>query len=177
MVFLLHFLRLSVGCLLLFGSYCFFVARPLMHKGTVAGTELLSHPFGAWPALGRGREGLRTGCAPRWLVAMEPAVMVRLADALTVLRLHSFHCTAPHHLLVLFHAQRSLGANAFRCTATDAPHLRSKRRASASHTTQRSTRHTQARSISLGHLHLQKCQQCNQNGEIYCRCVLRVFRC
>ena len=41
-VFLLHFHRLSVGCLLLFRRQRFLIARALVHEGPVVGTELLS---------------------------------------------------------------------------------------------------------------------------------------
>ncbi len=88
-VFLLHFHRLSVGCLLLFGHQRIFITRTLVHEGSVLSAELLSHPLGTGAPC-RGGERLRTGCALSRLVAVQPLVDVSLTD----------HCAVVGHPLV-----------------------------------------------------------------------------
>ncbi len=171
-IFLFHFHRLSVSCLLLFGRQRFLIAWSLVHKGSVVDTELLPHPLGAG-STGRGGEGLRTGCALRRLEVLQPSVVVQLADAAAVLCLHSLHCAAISDLHVLLLAQRSLHsatADAGR-TATDTPCLRRDHKPCEPHSTQRSTRAAYTQTFSLGHSRLQKSKPCNRNGEICSRAV------
>lgn len=166
---MLHFHRLGGGSRLFFGCHCLEVARSHVYKGSMMSAELLSHPCGTWHACGGGQR-LRTGCAHRRLVSVQPSVVMQLADVSTVLRLHSLHCAAPHHLQILLLTDRSLGADAFRA-ATDAPHLRIKRRASAPHSTQRSTRAAHTQSEEDLHTCIVIYEPCNQNGEICSRAV------
>ena len=111
-VFLFHFHRLSVCCLLLFGRQRFLIARALVHKCAVLSAELLSHPFGTCHAA-RGGEEPRTGCAPRWLVATEQFVhMFEAHLRSTIQHTSAIYCAATIGHELLFCTQCVPGASA-----------------------------------------------------------------
>ena len=104
-VFLFHFHRLSVNCLLLFGRPCTFVTWANVHKGAMLSAKFLSQPVGTRHAA-RGGEGLRTGCAPRWPVSVEPLVHMAFADDSTVVDDSLVDCASSSHQLSFFLCQR-----------------------------------------------------------------------
>ncbi len=95
-VFLFHFHRLSVGCLLLFGRQRFLIARALVHKGFVVRAELVSQLVGTRHAA-RGGERSRTGCAPHRLVPVQPLIGVPLTDDSGVIGHSLIDCASSSH--------------------------------------------------------------------------------
>ena len=169
---MLHFHRLSVSCLLLFGRQRFFIARALVHKGSVVSAEFLPHPLGAGAPC-RGGEGARTGCAPRWLVPVKPLVGMPFADDSTVVDDSLVDCASSSHQLPFFLCQR-LQCSAALLAAESAWPLQiacMHRSTHASHSTQRSTRAAHTRSEEDLHACILIYEPCKRNGEICSRAV------
>jgi hypothetical protein len=110
-VFLLQLHLLSVGQLLPFGCDCCFVAWALMQHSPVLGTQPLSQPLGA-RAPCRGGEQLRTRCAPRRLVAVEPLVGMLFAHHCAVIDCPLVDRAACSQQNPLFLLQRLQGTSA-----------------------------------------------------------------
>ncbi len=102
---MLHFHRLSGGCLLLFGCQRCFIAWSLVHRGSVLRAELLPHPLGTQHAA-RGGERARTGCAPLRLVAVEPLVGLPFADDSCVVGSPLIDCATCLHQFPFCFCQR-----------------------------------------------------------------------
>ena len=171
-VFLLHFHRLSVGCLLLFRRQRFLIARALVHEGPAMRAELLSQPVGTRHAA-RGGERVRTGCALSRLVAMEPLVHMAFADDCTVIGDPLVDCASSSHQFPFFLCQR-LQCSSTLLTSESAWVLQSASIHRSTHppqSTQRSIRAAHTRSEKDFHACITISKPCNRNGEICSRAV------
>ena len=121
----------------------------------------------------RGGEGMRTGCAPRRLVAVEPLIGVPLTHDSGVVGHSLIDCASSSHQFP-FSLCDGLQCSAALLTAESAWPLQiacMHRSTHAHHSTQRSTRAAHTQTFSLGHSRLQKSKPCNRNGEIFPRAV------